>query len=158
VGRLQTARRPLMSQTEKPFNVSDRRHFTPEGRSRDEAEGVPAPEMPQAETAPLGEAVPAGERGPEAGPSTTEEEGPADFSRFLLGLATQAGMLLSGEGLPAGADPREALQGARSVISIFEMLKDKTEGRLTGPESALLDELLFQLRMAYVGKTRAGGV
>ena len=66
-------------------------------------------------------------------------------------------MLLSGEGLPEGADPREALAAARSVIAILEMLKNKTGGRLTGPEEALLDELLFQLRMVYVGKTRAGG-
>jgi hypothetical protein len=37
------------------------------------------------------------------------------------------------------------------------MLKDKTEGRRTAAEDALLDEFLFQLRMAYVEKTRAGG-
>ncbi len=133
-----------MSQIEKPFTVSDRRHLTPEGRPRDDADHAPAPEAPRAEAPP------------EAGPSPTPEA-PADFSQFLLGLAAQAGMLLSGEGLPEGADPREALQGARSVISILEMLKNKTEGRLTGPEEALLDELLFQLRMGYVGKTRPGG-
>jgi hypothetical protein len=66
-------------------------------------------------------------------------------------------MLLSGEGLPEGADPQEALEGARSVIAILEMLKNKTAGHLTGPEEALLDELLFQLRLGYVEKTRAGG-
>jgi hypothetical protein len=139
-----------MSQTEKPFTVSDRRHFTPEGRPRDDEEGVPAAEAPRAGAPPLAETP------PEAGSGTTPE-GPADFSQFLLGLAAQAGMLLSGEGLPEGADPREALAAARSVIAILEMLKNKTEGRLTPPEEALLDELLFQLRMVYVGKTRAGG-
>lgn len=144
MGRLQTTRRPLMSQTEKPFTVSDRRHFTPEGRPRDDAEDARAPETPRAEAPP------------EARPSPTPED-PADFSQFLLGLAAQAGMLMSGEGQPEGAHPREALEGARSVISILEMLKEKTEGRLSGPEQALLDELLFQLRMGYVGKTRAGG-
>jgi hypothetical protein len=75
----------------------------------------------------------------------------------VLGLAAQAGTLLSGEGLPEGVDPREALEGARSVVAILEMLKDKTTGRLTAPEEALLDELLFQLRMSYVGKTRGEG-
>lgn len=150
MGRLQTARRPLMSQIEKPFTVSDRRHLTPEGRLRGDAEDAPAPEAPRVPAPSRAEAS------PEAGPSPTPE-GPADFSQFLLGLAAQAGMLLAGEGLPEGADPREALQGARSAISILEMLKNKTEGRLTGPEEALLDELLFQLRMGYVGKTRPGG-
>jgi hypothetical protein len=46
--------------------------------------------------------------------------------------------------------------GAREIIGILEMLKDKTEGRRTPDEDALLSELLFELRMAYVGRTRAG--
>jgi hypothetical protein len=133
-----------MSQTEKPFTVSDRRHFTPEGRPRDDAEEVLPPATPSAQ-AP----------GPASPPPTPG--GPADFSQFMIGLAAQAGALLSGEGLPEGVDRAEALEGARSVIAILEMLKDKTAGRLSGPEEALLDELLFQLRMGYVGKTHAGG-
>jgi hypothetical protein len=144
VCRLQTARRPLMSQSEKPFNVSDRRHFTPEGRPRDDAEERPGPEEPSG-AAPRAASPP---RSPGA---------PADFSQFLLTLAAQAGVLLSGEGLPEGTDPASALEGARSVIAILDMLKEKTEGRRTGAEETLLDELLFQLRMAYVEKTRAAG-
>jgi hypothetical protein len=35
------------------------------------------------------------------------------------------------------------------------MLKDKTEGRRTAEEEALLAGLLFELRMAYVERTRA---
>jgi len=133
-----------MSQTEKPFTVSDRRHFTPEGRPRDDAAEVPAPEAPGAEART------------EAGPPPTPG-GPADFSQFVVGLAAQAGTLLSGEKLPDGVEAGEALEGARALIAILEMLKEKTAGRLSGPEEALLDELLFQLRMGYVGKTRAGG-
>ena len=133
-----------MSQTEKPFTVSDRRHFTPEGRPRDDAA-----DAPPAETAGAEDRTEAG-RPPTPG-------GPADFSQFVLGLAAQAGTLLSGEKLPDGIDAGEALEGARSLIAILEMLKDKTAGRLSGPEEAVLDELLFQLRMAYVEKTRTGG-
>jgi len=133
-----------MSQTEKPFTVSDRRHFTPEGRPRDDAAQPAAPETPGTEARS------------DAGRLPTPG-GPADFSQFVLGLAAQAGALLSGEKLPDGIDAAEALEGARSLIAILEMLKEKTTGRLSGPEEALLDELLFQLRMGYVGKTRAGG-
>ena len=133
-----------MSQTEKSFTVSDRRHFTPDGRPRDDAEERPGPEAPTPPATP--------------GPSPPHSPGtPADFSQFLLTLAAQAGMLLSGEGLPEGALPGDALEGARSVISILDMLKEKTEGRRTSAEEALLDQLLFQLRMAYVERTRAGG-
>jgi hypothetical protein len=138
-----------MSETEKPFTVSDRRHFTPEGRPRGDAEDAAVPEgsSAAAATAERAEASPAADRAPTAA-------GPADFSQFVLGLAAQAGILLSGEGLPDGADPREGLDGARSVISVLEMLKEKTEGRRTPAETALLDELLFQLRMSYVGRAR----
>ena len=61
--RLQTARRPLMSQTEKPFTVSDRRHFTPDGRPRDDAEESAGPEAPDSPGARRGEPVPVA-RGP----------------------------------------------------------------------------------------------
>jgi hypothetical protein len=134
-----------MSQSEKSFTVSDRRHFTPEGRPRDE-ESKAEPEDQQAETK-----TNAAE--PRSGGGA---EGPADFSHFLLGLAAQAGQLIAGEELPEGTTPEQALSGARQVIAILEMLKDKTEGRRTAEEDALVAQLLFELRMAYVERTRAG--
>jgi hypothetical protein len=146
-------------QSEKPFTVSDRRHFTPEGRPRHEDEGSGAAGGPAPAETPRPEAKseePADE--PQAGASTRgAAAGPADFSGFVVGLGAQAGTLLSGQGLPEGLDAREARDGARSVIAILEMLKEKTAGNLSEPEAALLDEILFQLRMAYVEKTRTGG-
>jgi Domain of unknown function (DUF1844) len=142
-----------MSQSEKPFTVSDRRHFTPEGRARQDAEPEGPPDTPR-EDAPT--ATPPVEAPADTSPPRAPG-GPADFSHFVVGLAAQAGALLSGEGLPEGVDAREALEGAHSVIAILEMLKDKTAGNLGGHEAALLDDLLFQLRMAYVQKTRTGG-
>ena len=78
-----------------------------------------------------------------------------DFAQFLMSLGAQAGLLLSGEG-PEGTEGAERLAGAQSIIAILEMLKDKTEGRRTDAEDALLEDLLFQLRMAYVEATRGG--
>jgi hypothetical protein len=149
-------------ESEKPFTVSDRRHFTPEGRPRDDAASTDAPGPPgenEASEPPRGE----GERGereaePRAGAGAPTAAGAtAEFSGFVMGLAAQAGTLLSGQELPEGIDAREALEGARSVIAILEMLKEKTAGNLSGPEASLLDEILFQLRMAYLEKTRTGG-
>jgi hypothetical protein len=134
-----------MSQSEKSFTVSDRRHFTPEGRPRDDA------------SEPQGEEQAAEARARAAAPGSGQDsEGPADFSHFLLGLAAQAGQLLAGQELPEGTTPEQALSGARSIVAILEMLKDKTEGRRTAEEDALVAELLFELRMAYVERTRAG--
>jgi hypothetical protein len=145
-------------ESEKPFTVSDRRHFTPEGRPREEADGTDAPEAPRAPAGtPRADADgerPQAEARADAGRAPA---GPADFSGFVMGLAAQAGALLSGQGLPEGVDAREALEAARSVIAILEMLKGKTAGNLSAPEAALLDEILFQLRMAYVETNRAGG-
>jgi hypothetical protein len=135
-----------MSESDKSFTVSDRRHFTPEGRPRDdEPEDATGPAGATPE--PRADARAEGSRGV-AGP-------PVDFATFLVGLAAQAGALI--EGGAEGASRAESLEAARSIISILEMLKDKTEGRRTREEEALLADLLFQLRLAYVSKTRAGG-
>ena len=136
-----------MSQSEKSFTVSDRRHFTAEGRPKEDTGKDEAAQAPQ------GDAAATSSDGPATGPA---DEAPADFSHFLLGLAAQAGQLIAGQELPEGATPEQALSGARSIIAVLEMLKDKTEGRRTADEDRLLAELLFELRMAYVARTRAG--
>jgi hypothetical protein len=43
------------------------------------------------------------------------------------------------------------------MIAILEMLRDKTEGRRTPDEDAVLDGLLYELRMGYVAVARAVG-
>jgi hypothetical protein len=134
-----------MSETEKPFTVSDRRHFAPDGRPREDAEGAPA-EPRQPEEAPRAR--------PHPSPGTPVV---ADFSQFLVSLGAQAGLLLSGGGRPEGMGDGEALEGAQSIIAILEMLKDKTEGRRSAAENAILEDLLFQLRMAFVEAARGAG-
>ncbi len=157
-----------MNESEKPFTVKDRRHFTADGEVREESETpaeaeaeAPEPDRPAAEeTTPPSEPPsspppPAEERpGP---PPGAEDIGKVDLSQFVLSLGAQAGMLLTGQGLPEGADPAEALVGARSMISILEMLQEKTEGNRTDEETQVLEGLLYELRMAYVEKSRGGG-
>jgi hypothetical protein len=147
-----------MSESEKSFTVSDRRHFTPDGRPRDEADredsggpvsARPEPAGPSAEN---GEPAPHPEGDGTAGRGVLDEK--ADFSQFLLSLGAQAGMLLTGEGLPEDMDVSQRLAGARSLVSILEMLKEKTEGRRTSREDEVLEGLLFELRMAYVEASR----
>ena len=156
---------------EKPFTVNDRRKFTPEGRVRDEAVAA-GPEPPAPAPAPPAE-TPAdgpfgagrdGAPGPGDPPAPDDARGarrpsppgPVDFSQFLLSLGAQAGALLSGAGAEEGIRAEDALAHAQSIISILEMLEDKTRGRRTPDEDRLLEELLFELRMAYVQKRRAG--
>ena len=144
---------------DKPFTVNDRRHFTPEGQPRQEdlpeeaarssAEPQPSPARPEPSPA---RPDPAPVR-----PRTAGAPPKADLASFVISLATQATFLLDGRGLPEGASPEEGQHGAQSIISILEMLQDKTEGRRTPEETALLESLLYELRMAYVAKARVSG-
>src|SRR5262245_2701058 len=136
-----------MTEERKSFTVNDRRHFTADGDTR-EPEPEAAPATPEPEP-PENEA-----RGATSAPRASQPTGPADFSQFLLSLGAQAGFLLTPQ---EGSDRREALEGARSIISILEMLKDKTEGRRNDEEERVLEGLLYELRMAYVATAREGG-
>jgi hypothetical protein len=149
---------------EKPFTFNDRRKLTSEGRIRDESPEPAGPGTPPEPVAPPavgGAAQTEGE--PEAATGASREPGaprpapgPVEFGPFLLSLAAQAGALLSGAGASDGLDAEDALAHAQSIIGVLEMLEDKTRGRRTADEDRLLEDLLFELRMAYVQKRRAG--
>lgn len=132
-----------MSEQPKGFTVNDRRHFAPDGSPREGGAGEPV-------------RPPAGAAEAPPGPPGPFEPEPADFGGFVLSLAAQASLLM-GLAVEDGAAPREPdLDGARQIISILEMLKDKTEGRRTTEEDRLLDGILYELRMAWVIRSRDG--
>jgi hypothetical protein len=140
-----------MSDEKKPFTVSDRRHFTGEGEARKDApeerqepEVSPRPAHPEAPEAPKTSALPPGSM-PQV-----------DFASFIISMAAQAGALLEGIPESEGGDGQPDLEGARSIISVLEMLHNKTEGRRTPDEDRVLEALLYDLRMGYVAKARAG--
>ena len=140
-----------MTEEPKSFTVKDRRHFTPDGRTRESEEPeAPTPAVSERPKAP--EAVVPGAESVNVNGAAA---GPVDFGQFLLSLGAQAGMLLAGP--VEGLRPAEALEEARSVIGVLEMLKGKTEGRRTSHEDEVLDGLLYELRMAYVARAREGG-
>lgn len=133
-----------MTEETKPFTVSDRRHFTPEGAARDEAHSDTDSDVESAAPASEAPSAAAGER-----------DAPVDFASFVLSLGAQAASLLSDPS--EGAERALALRQGRSLISILEMLKAKTEGRRDEDEDRVLEALLYELRMAYVASAKAGG-
>ena len=144
-----------MTEEKKSFTVKDRRHFTAEGETRDETAETVTPEA-KAETRP---AAPAGpehaDARPMSGPEAAHRPG-LDFGGLLLSLGAQASLLLGmGDEEEPGAAPD--FQGAQAIISLLEVLRDKTEGRRTPDEDRILEGILYELRMAYVAGTRAGG-
>ena len=144
-----------MTEEKKPFTVSDRRHFTPEGEARAVEEKVPEAPRPAAEASPPRRPEPAQ---PEVGQPDDDEGGgpyPVDFTGLLISLGTQAAMLLAGG--PPGEGPQPDPEGARAFITLLEVLQEKTEGRRSPEENQVLESLLFQLRMEYVSRTQVKG-
>jgi uncharacterized protein DUF1844 len=149
-----------MTEEKKPFTVSDRRHFTPEGEART-VEAEPAKPPP---TPPPAKAPPPAAPSPSPAPAAVEDDDtevpphayPLDFTGLLLSLGTQAAMLLGG-GDPAQGGPPPDPEGARAFIGLLDILKEKTQGRRTPEEDQVLEDLLYQLRMEYVTRTQVKG-
>jgi hypothetical protein len=54
-----------------------------------------------------------------------------------------------------GGQPRVDLIGARQTIDTLSLLSEKTKGNLTSVEENFLQNVLYELRMAYVEVTNA---
>ena len=75
-----------------------------------------------------------------------------DFEKFAASLYMSALMQL-GLAAPQGGKPQVDLMGARQTIDILGILKDKTKGNLTPAEDNMLQNVLDELRMAYLEVT-----
>lgn len=148
------------------FKVTDRRSFTAEGdlrkdKAETESEGPARPQSPPA--GPRRVEGPAGAAGgPQqaAGRGEPARGGPGsavamDFSSFLLSLATTAMVHLGEIGDPAGGRGKVNLDAAKQMVEILAMLQQKTEGNRTAEENRLLDDILYEIRMKILAKTKA---
>ncbi|MGE5724018.1 MAG: DUF1844 domain-containing protein [Acidobacteriota bacterium] len=172
-----------MAEKKPEFTVTDRRLFTSEGELRpDAAEEQPAPKS-AAEPKPPEPPKPA-EGAPQTPPppSAAEQKAQAEaysqstrdldarlkrelgsaqaqdlqitFERFLASLYMTA-LLQLGLVQEQGGRPQIDLIGARQTIDTIDILKDKTKGNLTSAEEAFLQNVLYELHMAYIEVTNA---
>jgi hypothetical protein len=73
------------------------------------------------------------------------------FTGFMLSLATTAAVHFGDIPDPTTGEPGEPnLVAAGQMIDIIAMLQERTQGNLSDPESKLLDDLLYELRMRFV--------
>jgi Domain of unknown function (DUF1844) len=130
----------------KGFKVTDRRSFTREGEriahqeeERDTVDVRPAP-APEARL-------------------RAESTGRLDplFLDLLSLLATQASLAL-GSPHPMTGEAHDDLEMARTMISMIEVLKTKTNGNLARDEERALDEILYQLRMEFTKRAKSAKV
>lgn len=91
-----------------------------------------------------------------AEPAAEEEVSPqapeADFKFFLTTLGMQAWISLGVLPNPMTQKPEENLNQAKFIVDTLDLLKTKTKGNLDKEEAELLEQLLYELRMAYVAK------
>jgi hypothetical protein len=74
------------------------------------------------------------------------------FDKFVASLYMTSLMQL-GLAAPQGAKPQVDLLGARQTIDTLAILQDKTKGNLTPAEQNMLQNCLYELRMAYLEVT-----
>jgi len=134
---------------EEDFTVRDRRSGASETGE----------ERPTNKPAAQGQTQP----GPEAR-EQQQDPGPAhdlDFSTFVISLASSAQVNLGAMPHPETNQTARNFPAAKQMIDILTMLQTKTKGNLTEAEAALVEQVLFSLRMHYVkaveGQKKSGG-
>jgi hypothetical protein len=80
--------------------------------------------------------------------------GPVDFGTFVLSLGSSALVHLGEIQHPGSTEANETLALARQVIDLLAMLEEKTRGNLTAEETRFLSDLLADLRLKFVEKSR----
>ena len=161
------------SKQDETFKVVDRRLFTPEGEFRKE---VAEQQDRERETAPA--ANPAGasgaasskgavatdtQTGKSAGSSAIPAPAPpADaptrspvFENLIRSLGQNAALLLGGYADPRTGQPVLDLEGAREMIDMLDVLREKTRGNLAQEEDSLLLDVLGNLKLAFMEMAKA---
>jgi len=90
---------------------------------------------------------------------TLKKEGKAipqepDFKFFVTTLAIQTSIFLGQMPNPTTNKQEEDLPQAKFIIDTLGMLKEKTKGNLTPEEAALIENVLYELRMQYLAKNK----
>ena len=75
-----------------------------------------------------------------------------NFEKFVASIYMSTLMQL-GMAAPEGGQPQVDIIGARQSIDIIGMLQEKTKGNLTPKEETMLQNVLYELRMAYLEVT-----
>lgn len=84
-------------------------------------------------------------------PGTPPGFGAPSFYDLIAMMAEPVALYLGDAPLPDGQSA-ENLEMARLHIDLLDVLRQKTAGNLTAQESAVLEDILYRLRLRYVQK------
>ena len=150
----------------KGFKVDDRRRFSAEGELKPEHRGPEATAAPQssadsgsfaAEQIAQAQQQSRAAQESNAARAFSQRRAPTGeitFGTFVVGLSTQALMHLGEIPDPHTNQSSTDLPAAQQLIDIIGMLQEKTRGNLDHDEQAMLEAILFELRMKYVERAR----
>ena len=80
-----------------------------------------------------------------------------DFSTFIMSLTSSAFYHLGDIADPETGKTETNLPAVHQTIDMLTMLREKTLNNLTAEENKLLEQLIYELQMKYVAKTKGGG-
>jgi hypothetical protein len=143
----------------KGFKVQDRRRFSAEGELKPEFEHEAEPAAPPPGETPRAARPSKPPTASEAGAGHEAEEPPAPemtFASFLVGLSAQALVHLGEVPDPITGEVHRDLPGSQQLIDLIGILQEKTRGNLDEGEASMLEAILFDLRMKYVGLAGRG--
>ncbi len=128
----------------KSFKVVDKRKIPDSESESVVKEGI---EAKQADA----EKETAGEKNPENGEISNFE---ADFATFIYSLNTQALLFLGKIPNPLSKKYEKDIGTAKYLIDTIDMLSKKTKGNLDENEAKLIENVLYDLRMAYISEKK----
>ena len=161
------------SKHDESFKVVDRRLFTPEGEFRKEVAEQQDRERDHAQAAgpvgatgasstiaPASAATIAGKPAtpgaiPAAAPAADAPKRSPVFENLIRSLGQNAAMLLGGYADPRTGQPVLDLEGAREMIDMLDVLREKTHGNLAPEEDTLLLDVLGNLKLAFMEMAKA---
>ena len=118
------------------FTVNDKRLFNKDGQVNHEAAAGDAPS--------------GADQAAEKSKAASQQMPPANFAGLLVGLATSAFIHLGESPDPDAPKGKPDLLAAKHAIDLLAVLQNKTKGNLEQEEEALLQTLLYDLRLKYV--------
>ncbi len=87
-------------------------------------------------------------------PPAEGELPPASFAMLLSTLATQALLFLGQMPNPMTGKAEVHLEEAKHFIDLLQMLQQKTQGNLDEQETQMMEQVLHELRLAFVTMSR----
>jgi hypothetical protein len=136
------------------FKVTDRRLFDEQGELRPEAVELKSAEVPS-KPAPAQPRAEEKKRTPDPPKEKEPHEArrTGDSLRTLIGMLFQQAQIALGD-LPVQGRSMQDLEFARQVIDMINALQEKTKGNLSAEEAQVLQSVVYELRMSFLGKSK----